>query len=106
METTDVDPEIYRLTSEFFKASAAIYLNEESRTSAIDGLLASLLGLKFVDTSMRGVRSDGVIFTPCLQCVAILTCREMTDEFGMANADPYNQGSLSYRKYWCPDDRK
>ena len=48
-----------------------------------------------------GVKSDRVMPQPCGLSTAYLLIQEIKNEIGEGHADPYNQGSLAYRKYWA-----
>ena len=100
------DTKMYSSVKRLFETFAAIYDTEEKRTYAIDKHLEVLLGSQFIVVEKPGVKSDGVIFGKCGPFVAYVSIREIKNEIGTANADPYNEGSLSYRKYWAGESRK
>lgn len=89
-----------------FKAFSAIYQSEDKRIAAIDEHLTALLGESFVVVEAAGVKGDGVMLESCGRSFAYRTVREVKNEIGMAGSDPYNQGGLSYRKYWAGNSRK
>jgi hypothetical protein len=98
--------ETYTLVKAFCQASAEIYSNEDRRTEAIDKPLQTLLDRRFLQVTESGVKSDGVITQALGNSVAFIVVREIKNEIGTGSADPYNQGSLSYRKYWASGSRK
>ncbi|KAI5117971.1 hypothetical protein M0805_004905 [Coniferiporia weirii] len=100
-DRTHPDPETYTLVRELFKASAEIYETEDDRISEIDRHLTPLLGNIFMDVRTPDVKSDGVMVQPCGPSIAYLVIRQVKNEMGTGGADPYNEGSLSYRKYWA-----
>ena len=38
----------------------------------------------------------------CGQFTVYLMIHELKNEIGESGSDPYNQGSLAYRRYWSP----
>jgi hypothetical protein len=99
------DAETYASVRELFKASADIYLTKDDRISAINKPLLKLLGRKFLNIFGPSVESDGVLYQHCGLSNAYLLIREVKNEIGSGLADPYNQASLSYRKYWAEGRR-
>ncbi|KAF5363522.1 hypothetical protein D9756_000153 [Leucocoprinus leucothites] len=95
------DAKTYSLLRALFKAFAGIYDTKEKRIAAIDKHLRDLLGSQFIVVEGAGVKSDGVISQNCGATIAYLAIREIKNEIGTASTDPYNQGSLAYRKYWA-----
>jgi hypothetical protein len=100
------DAKMYTAVKGLFKASADIYATEEKRARAIDRYLTDLIGLAFLTIEAPGVKSDGVVMQSCGISTAYLVIRDINNEIGMGNSDPYNQGSLAYRKYWAGTSRK
>lgn len=68
--------------------------------------MVNLLDSAFTETAVSGVKSDGVMIQPCGKSTAYLVIREIKNEIGTASTDPYNQGSLAYRKYWADEQRE
>ncbi|KAI5122482.1 hypothetical protein M0805_001392 [Coniferiporia weirii] len=99
------DAETYASVKELFVASADIYMTEDRRISAINRHLAPLLGSEFTNVRAPYVESDGVIVQRCNLFNAYLVIREVKNEIGMARSDPYNEGSLSYRRYWADEEQ-
>jgi hypothetical protein len=89
-----------------FGAFADIYTSKGDRIAAIDKHLVPLLGSSFDIVVVQGAKSDGVIMEPCGLSSAYLAIREVKNEIGTGHADPHNQASLSYRKYWADPSRK
>jgi hypothetical protein len=89
-----------------FEAFSNIYDTKEARIAAIDKPLVSLLGNSFLPIVVSGVKSDGVIVEGCGAFNAYVAIREVKNEIGTAFTDPYNQASLSYRKYWANSARE
>ena len=101
------DYETYASIRELFSASADIYQTKERRISAIDQHLDDLLNACFVGLATPSVMSDGVVVHMWSKSQAHLVIREVKNEIGTGGSkDPYNQGSLSYRKYWAAQSRK
>ncbi|KAF8340673.1 uncharacterized protein EI90DRAFT_2906735 [Cantharellus anzutake] len=98
------DPETYSLVKDLFIAFARLYDTEDERIAVIDEYLFPLLGERFLTVIAPGVRSDGVIVQSCGGHTAYVAIREIKNEIGTPSADPYTQGSLSYRKYWAGED--
>jgi hypothetical protein len=97
---------LYTTVKHLFKASADIYENASDRLRAIDPHLVDLLGFSFTVAEAPGVKSDGVLERRCGTSTAYLVIREVKNEIGTAQSDPYHQGSLAYRKYWAAQPRK
>jgi hypothetical protein len=79
---------------------------EAERITEIDMHLVPLLGHGFDIVEAPGVKSNGVITQQCGYLTAYPLVREIKNEIGTGNADPYNQASLLYRKYWAAPARK
>jgi hypothetical protein len=105
-ERFKADAKTYSLVRALFAAFADLYTSEDKRITAIDRHLAPLLGSSFDTVEVQGVKGDGVIIQPCGLSTAYVVIREVKNEFGTAHADPYNEASLSYRKYWADPSRK
>ena len=90
----------------FFSTCADIYKTEDSRLKAVNDQLSELLGFRLVVVQEDGVKSDGLIIHPCGSSLAYLAILQLKNEIGTGNADPANQGSLAYRKYWAAEIRK
>lgn len=99
------DAKTYSAVRALFGAFADIYTSKEERIAAIDRHLVPLLGSSFDIVVVQGFKSDGVIMQPCGFATAYLVIREFKNEIGTGHADPYNQASLSYRKYWADPSR-
>ena len=97
---------IYMRVERFFSTCADIYRTEDSRLKAVNDQLSELLGFRLVVVQEDGVKSDGLIIHPCGSSLAYLAILELKNEIGTGNADPANQGSLAYRKYWAAETRK
>ena len=97
---------IYMRVERFFSTCADIYSTEDNRLQAVIDHLSKLLEFDLVVVQAQGVKSDGVIIHPCGQSLAYLAILELKNEIGTGNADPANQGSLAYRRYWAADSRK
>jgi hypothetical protein len=100
------DAKTYSSVKALSRAFAAMYNLEQDRISEIDIHLPLLLGTSFLTVEAPGVKGDGVMTTPCGPAIAYVAIREVKNEIGMGNADPYNQASLAYRKYWAAESRK
>lgn len=96
---------VYSEIRALFTSFADIYDREENRTADIDKHLTNLLECRFVNTEAKGVKSDGVVSESCGPHIGYPAIREIKNEIGTAGADPYNQGSLAYRKYWVAASR-
>lgn len=105
-ECFKADAKTYSSVRALFGAFADIYTSEGERIAAIDKHLVPLLGSSFDIVEVQGVKSDGVMVQPCGLATAYLAIREVKNEIGTAHADPYNEASLSYRKYWADPSRK
>ncbi|CCM05605.1 uncharacterized protein FIBRA_07833 [Fibroporia radiculosa] len=100
-ERFHADEGTYTSIKALFKASAGLYNTKDERITAIDVPLFALLGRRFSIVEGQGVKSDGVILQTCGGPTAYVAVREIKNKLGTANADPYNQCSLSYLKYWA-----
>lgn len=105
-ESILIDSETYSSVRKLFEASAQIYNDEDKRIDAIDKHLLMLLSACFVGVSASGVISDGIIIHSTGPYNAYLVVREVKNEFGTGSADPYSQGSLSYRKHGADAKRE
>jgi hypothetical protein len=97
---------MYSSVRALFEAFARIYDTEANRFAAIEDLLVTLLGRAFDDTGARGVRSNGVMAESCGPSKGYLIILEVKNEIGTGKADPYNQSSIAYRRYWADKTRK
>ena len=104
-EAHNPHPVVYQQVRELIVASAKIYKTEKDREKGIDPILHQLLGQPFTIVQVEGAECDGVITWNSGMGNAYLVLREIKNEMGMAPTDPYNQGSLSYRKYWAAESR-
>jgi hypothetical protein len=84
-----------------FSAFAAIYGTEEDRIAAFSQHLHALIGGTFLTVRAEGVKSDGIMPQPCCGSLAYPSLTETKNEIGTGHSDPYNEGSLAYRKYWA-----
>jgi hypothetical protein len=89
-----------------FGAFADIYTSKGERIAAIDRYLVPLLGNRFGTAEVPGAKCDGVITQHYGLSTAYLAIREVKNEIGTVHSDPYNQASLSYRKYWADPSGK
>ena len=95
------DPSTYPSIRALFSTFAAIYDTEPKRIAAISPHLHALIGGTFVIVDAEGVKSDGIMSQPSCGSLAYLSLLEGKNEIGTGHSDPYNQGSLAYRKYWA-----
>jgi hypothetical protein len=102
----NADEYMYSSVKDLFEVSAGIYSTEEARTAAVKVLLATLLGKRFDDIGAPGVKSNGVMFQSCGLSRGYLLILEVKNEIGTGSADPYNQSSIAYRRYWADKSRK
>ena len=100
------DAEAYTSVRHLFKAFSEIYQVEDDQIDAINEHLKFLLNGSFVIVQASTVKGDGVIIEPCGNFMAYVAMQEIKNEIEAANADPYNQGGLSYHKYWASANRK
>ena len=105
-ESILIDAKTYASVRKLFEASAHIYNDKDKRIDSMDKHLLILLGTRFVGVPASGVLSDGVIIHSTGPYNACLVVREVKNEIGTGSADPYSQGSLSYRKCWADANRK
>lgn len=95
------DPSTYPSIRALFSAFAAIYDTERHRIDTFTPPLHALIGGTFFIVDVDGVRSDGILQQPSCGSSAYASLLEVKNEIGTGHSDPYNQGSLAYRKYWA-----
>jgi len=97
MENTEplcADVVTYSTVRDLFHVFSQIYDDKKTQARAIEELLETLLGRSF-----QVVVEDGVMPQPCGRWTAYLLIPEIKNKISEGHADPYNQGSLAYRKY-------
>jgi hypothetical protein len=97
---------LYHTIKIFLNACAGLYENENMRIKAIENSFRTLLGCPYFVYKAQGTESDGVIVEICGGNNAYCVIIEVKNEIGTGHADPYNQGSLAYRKYWTDNKCK
>jgi hypothetical protein len=102
----DADAYMYSSVRDLFEVFAGIYDTKSERVTAITRQLTTLLGKGFDDIGTRGVRSDRVMIQHCGPSRGYLLILEVKYEIGTGSADPYNQSSIVYRKYWADESHK
>ena len=95
------DSSTYPSIRALFSAFAAIYDKVQDRIAAFSQHLHTLIGGTFLIVDAEGVKSDGIMSTPSCGSLAYPSLLEGKNEIGTGHSDPYNQGSLAYRKYWA-----
>jgi hypothetical protein len=95
----------YSAAMALFRAFVRTYPNERDRIPVISERLADFLGRSFQVVEASGVKSDGVLYYHWGPSVAYLAILEIKNEMGTGSADPYNQASLAYGKYWADTSR-
>ena len=95
------DVATYDAITDIFGLFSQIYPGEKDRVKAINGRLSVLLGRQLTVVHGDGVISDGVVDQACGDSRVYLVIMEAKNEIGTGCSDPYNQGSLAYRKYWA-----
>ena len=100
------DPSTYPTIRDLFSAFAAIHDTERHRIDAISQPLHALIGGTFFIIVANGVKSDGILLQPSCGSSAYVSLLEVKNEIGVGHSDPYNQGSLAYRKYWAEESGK
>ena len=95
----------YSAVRGLFQACADLYDSEEKRVKAVNPFISELLEISFASNKEAGVNSDGVVTEHCGTSMAYVAIQEVKNEIGTASADPYNQGSLAYRKYWAAESK-
>jgi hypothetical protein len=100
------DSSTYPSIRALFAAFAEIYATESDRITAFSQHLYDLIGGAFRIIEAAGVKSDGVLTAASCGRSAVVSLLEVKNEIGAGHSDPYNQGSLAYRKYWAQRDGK
>jgi len=92
------DAETYISVREFLSTFSWVHYEKDKYLQDLRKAMGSLLGQELVVVENNKVKSDGVIMQPCGRSKAYLLILEVNVSSG--NSDPYNRGSLAYRKYW------
>jgi len=95
------DPSMYPSIRALFSTFATIYDRQQDWIAAFSQHLHTLIGGTFLIVEAEGVKSDGIMSQPCCGSSAYPSLMETKNEIGTGHSDPYNQGSLAYRKYWA-----
>ena len=84
---------------EFVKEMAMTYDKENDRQDILDSFLSEALGLNFNTVQLSdGSSNDGCLLQNNNYLVAI---REIKNEIGLGQSDPFLQASFSYFKFWA-----
>ncbi|KAG5634558.1 hypothetical protein H0H81_001534 [Sphagnurus paluster] len=100
--TSDIPDEIIRRTTEYMKASSAIYPTEEKRRAELTPILCKILGVD-IQTILNDdkTNADGVV--ELLRAVGrfLIFLKEDKNEFGEGGSDPSTQAGLSTGRSWA-----
>jgi len=90
-----------RQTTDYMKASLAIYENEDERRNKLTPLLCDILGVDIQLIQNEDKTTDGIVELVTKGWRSLLLIKEDKNEFGEGGSDPSTQAGLSAGRSWA-----